>query len=128
VVAFEDPIEIVQAGATISQRELGPHAPTPSASVAAAMREAADAIVIGSVASPEAAAAVLDAVAAGHLVLATVSSPTAREAYDRLVDHLPPDRRERARQVLGPALLGTLLPVPRGAGGRAIEAIPGRDG
>jgi twitching motility protein PilT len=128
VVAFEDPIEIVQAGATISQREVGPHAPTLAAGVAAAMREAADAIVIASVSSPEAAAAVFDAVAAGHLVLATVCSPTAREAYDRLVDHLPADRRERARQVLGPALLGTLLPVPRGASGRAIEAIPGRDG
>ncbi len=127
VVAFEDPIEIVHVGPTISQRELGPRMPTLGEGVAVAMREAADAIVIGSIGTAEAAGAVLEAVAAGHLVLATVASTTARDAFDRVVDQLPSDRRERARQVLGPALLGTLLPVPRGAHGRAIEAIPGRE-
>jgi twitching motility protein PilT len=127
VVALEDPIEIIQTGPTISQRQIGDHAPTLAEGIAVAMREAADAIVVGAVADAEAAIGVLDAVAAGHLVLATIPSPNAREAVERLLEHLPADRRERGRAIVAGTLLGTLAPVPRGTLARAIEAVPARE-
>lgn len=128
VVAFEKPIEIIHVTTPwVSQRAVGEHVPTIGAGVAAAMREAADAIVIGLIASAESAGAAVEAVAAGHLVLATIAASDARHAVDQVVDLLPYDRRDLARSVLGPGLLGTIAPVVKG-GGRSFEVVAGRGG
>ncbi|HTL33450.1 MAG TPA: ATPase, T2SS/T4P/T4SS family [Kofleriaceae bacterium] len=128
VVTLEDPIEIIHVtNPWISQRAIGEHVPTLVAGVAAAMREAVDAIVLGSIASAEAANAAVDAVAAGHLVLATISASSARHAADQLVDLLPYDRRDLARGALEHSLLGTIAPVVKG-GGRSFEVVVGRGG
>ncbi|NVB82540.1 MAG: Flp pilus assembly complex ATPase component TadA [Kofleriaceae bacterium] len=128
VVMFEKPIEIIHVTTPwVSQRAVGEHVPTIGAGVAAAMREAADAIVIGLIASPESAGAAVEAVAAGHLVLATIAASNARHAVDQLVDLLPYDRRDLARSALGDGLLGTIAPVVKG-GGRSFEVVAGRGG
>jgi twitching motility protein PilT len=125
VISIEDPIEIIHAAPTISQRAVGEHVATFSAGVAAAMREGADAIVVGAVATADAASAVVDAVAGGHLVLTTLAAPNARAAIEHMLDRLPADQRELARALLSDHLLGTITPVVGAGGGRTFE-VSGR--
>ncbi len=128
VVTFEEPIEIVHAASPwVSQRAIGEHVPSVSVGVAAAMREAVDAIVLGAVSTPEAAMAAMEAVSAGHLVVATIAAPSARHAADQLVDLLPTDRRDGARGALDHSLLGTIAPILKGTG-RTYEVVAGRGG
>jgi twitching motility protein PilT len=128
VISLEDPIEIIHVTSPwISQRALREHVPTLAEGVACAMREGADAIVIGSVTNAEGASAVIDAVNAGHLVLTTIATTKARHAADQLVDLLPYDRRDLARSALEHGLLGSIAPVIK-AGGRSFEVVVGRGG
>jgi twitching motility protein PilT len=128
VISLEDPIEIIHVTSPwISQRALREHVPTLAEGVACAMREGADAIVIGAVTSAEGANAVIDAVNAGHLVLTTISTTKARHAAEQLVDLLPYDRRDLARAALEHGLLGSIAPVLK-AGGRSFEVVVGRGG
>lgn len=127
VVAIEDPIEIVQVAPSISQRAVGDHVPTFTAGVAAAMREGADAIVIGAVTTADAAAAVIDAVAGGHLVLTTLVAPSARVAVEHMLDRLPAEQRELARALCMDELLGTVTPIVARNGTRTFE-VTGRPG
>lgn len=122
VIALEDPIEIAQHHALISQREVGTHVASLAAGVASALRENPDAIAIGDVRSAEAANAVIDAALAGTLVLATVVSPSGSLAVERLVEQCGSERREFARAILGQTLLGTIVPVP-GRSGRTFEVV-----
>lgn len=124
VVAIEDPIEIVHVSPWISQRAIGQHVPSVSEGVTAAMREGADAIVVGAVHTAGDAEAVIEAVSGGHLVLTTVVAPRAGVAVDRMIDRLPVEQRELARALCADALLGTIgLVVTRS--GRSFE-VAGR--
>ncbi len=128
VVTLEDPIEIIHVTSPwISQRAIREHVPTLAEGVACAMREGADAIVIGAVTNAEGANAVIDCVNAGHLVLTTIATTKARHAVDQLVDLLPYDRRDLARGALDHGLLGSIAPVIK-AGGRSYEVVVGRGG
>ena len=124
VITVEDPIEIVHVSAWISQRAVGEHVPSVGEGVAAAMREGADAIVVGAVQTAGDAAAVLDAVSGGHLVLTTIVAPRAGVAIERMVDRLAADQREPARALYADALLGTIGPVVTRSG-RSFE-VAGR--
>jgi twitching motility protein PilT len=124
VVAIEQPIEIVHVSPWISQRAVGEHVASVGDGVAAAMREGADAIVVGAVQTPGDAAAVLEAVAGGHLVLTTLVAPRAALAVERMIDRLPAEQRELARGLCADALLGTIGPVVTRAG-RSYE-VAGR--
>jgi twitching motility protein PilT len=125
VVTIEDPIEIVHVSGWISQRAVGDHVPGVGEGVAAAMREGADAIAIGSVQSAGDAAAVIEAVAGGHLVLTTLVAPRAGVAVDRLLDRLPLEQREAARVLCVDAYLGTIGPVVTRSGW-SFEVAAGR--
>jgi twitching motility protein PilT len=116
VVAVENPIELVQTGAWISQREVGTHVASVGEGVAAAMRENADAIAIGCIDSTAAAEAAIEAALGGHLVLTTITAPSGGLAVERLVDQLVADRRDLARAVLQSTLLGTVCPIPSRTG------------
>jgi twitching motility protein PilT len=124
VVTIELPIEIVHVSPWISQRAVGEHVATVGDGVAAAMREGADAIVVGAVTSAGDAAAVVEAVAGGHLVLTTLVAPRADVAVDRMLDRLPADQRALARSLCADALLGTIGPVVTRSG-RSFE-VTGR--
>jgi twitching motility protein PilT len=122
VIAIEEPIEVVHVSAWISQRAVGEHVPSVGEGVAAAMREGADAIVIGAVQSAADATAVFDAVAGGHLVLTTLVAPRAGVAVERMIDRLPLEQRELARSLCADALLGTIGPVVTRSG-RSFEVL-----
>lgn len=125
VVTLEDPIEILHAAPSISQRAVGNHVASFRTGVGFAMREGADAIVIGTVTSRDAATAVIDAVAGGHLVLATLAAPTARVAIEHMLERLPDGQRETARALCTDHLLGTVTPVVAKNGNRSFE-VSGR--
>ena len=120
VVAIEDPIELPQASAAVSQRALGEHVPSARAGAAAALREVADAIAIAVAPSDDAAAAVVDAVAGGRLVLVTVPCAASGVALEWLLGQLPADRRELGRALLEAAHLGTIRTVATRTG-RTVE-------
>jgi twitching motility protein PilT len=124
VVTIEDPIEIVHVSAWISQRAVGEHVPSVGEGVAAAMREGADAIVIGAVQTTGDATALIEAVAGGHLVLTTLVAPRAGVALERMLDRLAPDQRDLARVLCAEALLGTIGPIVSRSG-RSFE-VTGR--
>jgi twitching motility protein PilT len=125
VISIEHPIEIVHVSGWISQRAVGDHVADVGAAVAAAMREGADAIVIGAIESAGDAAAVVEAIAGGHLVLTTLAAPRAGLAIHRIVDRLPAEQRELARALCDDALLGTIGPVVTRAG-RSFEVAASR--
>jgi twitching motility protein PilT len=122
VVAIEDPIEIVHVSPWISQRAVGEHVPSVGEGVASAMREGADAIVVGAVRSAADAEAVIEAVAGGHLVLTTLVAPRAALAVERMLDRLPMEYRDLARTLCADALLGTIGPVVSRSG-RSFEIV-----
>jgi twitching motility protein PilT len=124
VITVEDPIEIVHVSPWISQRAVGDHVPSVGDGVAAAMREGADAIVVGAVHTPDDAVAVVEALAGGHLVLTTLIAPRAGVAVERMIDRLPVDQRDLARALCADTLLGTIGPVISRAG-RSFE-VTGR--
>jgi twitching motility protein PilT len=122
IVAIEEPIEIVHVSGWVSQRAVGEHVPSVRDGVIAAMREGADAIVVGVVQTAADAAAVLEAVAGGHLVLTTLVAPRAGVAVERMIDRLPAEQRELARALCADALLGTVGPVVTRSG-RSFEVV-----
>jgi len=111
VVTLEDPIEIVHVSPWISQRAIGEHVPSLRDGVAAAMREGADAIVVGAAQTSAEVAAVIEAMAGGHLVLTTLVAPRAGTAVERMLDRLAPEHRELARSLCADALLGAIGPI-----------------
>lgn len=123
VVSIEHPIEILQTAPTVSQREVGDHVASFAAGVAAAMREGADAIVLGEVTSAKSARALVDAVAAGHLVLAALAGNDGQSALAQALGWLPGDRSVAEKLCLG-ALLGTITPAVARSGGRTYEVSP----
>jgi len=125
VVAIENPIEVVHTSGWISQRAVGDHVPGVGEGVTGAMREGADAIVIGAVRSADDAAAVVEAVAGGHLVATTLAVPRAGVGLDRLLDRLPAAQRDGARALCADALLGVIGPMATRAG-RSFEVVAGR--
>lgn len=122
VISIEDPIEIVQQGPLVSQREVGTHAASISMAVATALRENPDALAIGDVRSTEAANAVLDAAYGGGLVITTITASSGALAIERLVEQCGRDRQDSARALLGHTLLGSIVPVP-GRSGRTFEVV-----
>jgi len=125
VVCLEDPIELLHTGPTISQRQVGDHVQSFSEGVASAMREGADAIVVGTVTSIDAANAVVDAVAGGHLVLTTLVAPVAAVAIERMLARLSPEQRDLGRTLLADSLVGTIAPIIGRGGARTFE-VAGR--
>jgi twitching motility protein PilT len=124
VVSIEEPIEIVHVSPWISQRAVGEHVPSVGDGVIAAMREGADAIVVGAVQTPGDAAAVIEAVSGGHLVLTTLVARRAGVAVERMLARLAADQRDLARALCADALLGTIGPVVARSG-RSFE-VAGR--
>ncbi len=123
VVSIEDPIEMVQASPSISQRAVREHVASIADGVAGASHEGVDVISVCAVHSAADALAVLDAVAAGHLVVTTVTSPP-RLALERLIAALPLEHRDLGRAVFAENLLGTVAPQIGPGGARSVSVHP----
>jgi twitching motility protein PilT len=122
VVALEDPIELVHdAGALLSQRQVGEQTEAVAVGVRAAMREGAEVIAAARVATAEDVTALADAVEAGHLVLVVVEAATASAALAAILEPRGAGS-ERQRRAVAAGALGVLLQELRldGANRRAV--------
>jgi twitching motility protein PilT len=122
ILTIEDPIEFVHRHkrCVVTQREIGPDAPSFAEALRAALRQDPDVILLGEMRDLETIATALTAAETGHLVLATLHTQSAPSTIDRVIDVFPPAQQEQVRMQLANTLQGvvtqTLLPTADGTG------------
>ncbi len=122
ILTVEDPIEFVHRHkrCVVTQREIGPDAPTFADALRAGLRQDPDVILLGEMRDLETIGTALTAAETGHLVLATLHTQSAPSTIDRVIDVFPPAQQEQVRMQLANTLQGivtqTLLPTSDKAG------------
>jgi twitching motility protein PilT len=121
IVTVEDPIEFVHrdAKALVSQREIGPDAPSFSRALKAALRQDPDVILIGEIRDEDTAMTALRAAETGHLVFCTLHTSGAADTIARLMDLVAGRGSALARQMLASSLVGIISQ-------RLVRGIDGR--
>ncbi len=129
VLTIEDPIEFVHEPleAQITQRQIGEHAPSFAAALAAAGREDADVILVGELRTNETMKLALQLAGFGVLVFGTMHTNGAAPTIDRVLNAFPPEEQPQIRGLLAECLVGVvaqqLLPTADGAGRVAAHEI-----
>jgi twitching motility protein PilT len=110
IVTIEEPIEFVHSNrlSVVTQREVPIHAPSFSAGLKAALREDADAILVGEMRDLETIALALTAAETGMVVFGTLHTNNARKTIDRIIDVFPAERQPQIRTMLAASLRGVL--------------------
>ena len=129
IITIEDPIEFVHEShnCLINQREIGQDAVDFNTSLAAALREDPDIILVGEMRDLETIRLALTASETGHLVFATLHTSSAAKTIDRIVDVFPGDEKSMVRTMVAESLCAviaqTLIPNPRGGRVAAYEVL-----
>jgi twitching motility protein PilT len=121
IVTVEDPIEFIHhdARALVSQREIGPDAPSFTRALKAALRQDPDVILIGEIRDEDTALTALRAAETGHLVFATLHTSGAADTIARLMELFAGRGSNLGRQMLASALVGIISQrLIRGTDGR----------
>lgn len=120
VLTLEDPIEFVHEPirAQLTQRQIGDHAPSFAAALAAAGREDADVILVGELQTPEAIKLALALAGSGALVLAAMQAGGATATLERIVGAFPAEEQPQVRGLIAECLIGVV----------AQHLVPGVDG
>ena len=121
IVTVEDPIEFIHrdAKALVSQREIGPDAPSFSRALKAALRQDPDVILIGEIRDEDTAMTALRAAETGHLVFCTLHTSGAADTIARLLDLVAGRGSALGRQMLAASLVGIISQrLVRGVDGR----------
>ena len=102
IVTIEDPIEYLytDSKALVDQREVGIDVPDFQSALKYLMREDPDVVLIGEMRDRETFQAALQAAETGHLVFGTIHASGASSTVSRILDLIPPESRELARQGL----------------------------
>jgi len=110
ILTIEDPIEFVHRHkrCVVTQREIGPDAPSFAEALRAALRQDPDVILLGEMRDLETIATALTAAETGHLVLATLHTQSAPSTIDRVIDVFPPAQQEQVRMQLANTLQGVV--------------------
>jgi twitching motility protein PilT len=121
IVTVEDPIEFIHrdARALVSQREIGPDAPSFSRALKAALRQDPDVILVGEIRDEDTALTALRAAETGHLVFATLHTSGAADSIARLMELFAGRGSNLGRQMLASSLVGIISQ-------RLIRGIDGR--
>jgi twitching motility protein PilT len=108
VLTIEDPIEFVHVPqkASITHREIGPHASTYAHAIRSAGREDPNVILIGELRTNETMKLALQLASFGVLVFATVHTNSAAATIDRIVNAFPSDEQPQVRGMLAESLVG----------------------
>jgi twitching motility protein PilT len=126
VVTIEDPIEYEHAHqqSIVEQVEIGIDAPDFPTALRAAVRQAADVIVLGEMRDTESMRIAVAAAETGHLVLSTIHTTDAASTVARIADSSPNERQNTIRQELAMALSAILTQqlLPAKAGGRVVAS------
>jgi len=129
IVTVEDPIEFVYPPmrSVITQREVGPHAPTFERALRDVLRQDPDVVMIGEMRDLETIAAAITVAETGHLVFATMHSYDAPQAVDRIIDVFPARQQQQVRiqlaGVLRAVVAQTLVPAKNGTRVAAREIL-----
>jgi twitching motility protein PilT len=110
IVTVEDPIEFVHhdAKALVSQREIGPDAPSFSRALKAALRQDPDVILIGEIRDEDTAMTALRAAETGHLVFCTLHTSGAADTIARLMELFAGRGSGLGRQMLASSMVGII--------------------
>jgi twitching motility protein PilT len=121
IVTVEDPIEFVHsdAKALVSQREIGPDAPSFSRALKAALRQDPDVILIGEIRDEDTAMTALRAAETGHLVFCTLHTSGAADTIARLMELFAGRGSGLGRQMMASSLVGIISQ-------RLVRGIDGR--
>src|SRR4051794_12018277 len=121
IVTVEDPIEFIHhdARALVSQREIGPDAPSFTRALKAALRQDPDVILIGEIRDEDTALTALRAAETGHLVFATLHTSGAADTVGRLMELFAGRGSNLGRQMLAASLIGIISQ-------RLIRGVDGR--
>ncbi len=108
VLTIEDPVEFVHVSqkASITHREIGPHASTYAHAIRSAGREDPNVILIGELRTNETMKLALQLASFGVLVFATVHTNSASATIDRIVNAFPSDEQPQVRGMLAESLVG----------------------
>ncbi len=108
VLTIEDPVEFVHQPqkASITHREIGPHASTYAHAIRSAGREDPNVILIGELRTNETMKLALQLASFGVLVFATVHTNSAAATIDRIVNAFPADEQSQVRGMLAESLVG----------------------
>ena len=121
IVTVEDPIEFIHndARALVSQREIGPDAPSFARALKAALRQDPDVILVGEIRDEDTALTALRAAETGHLVFATLHTSGAADTVARLMELFHDRGSTLGRQMLASSLIGIISQ-------RLIRGVDGR--
>jgi twitching motility protein PilT len=102
IVTIEDPIEYLytDSKALVDQREVGIDVPDFQSALKYLMREDPDVVLIGEMRDRETFQAALQAAETGHLVFGTIHASGASSTVTRILDLIPAESRDLARQGL----------------------------
>jgi twitching motility protein PilT len=110
VLTIEDPIEFVHVPqkASVTHREVGPHASTYAVAIRSAGREDPNVILIGELRTNETMKLALQLASFGVLVFATVHTNSAAATIDRIVNAFPAEEQPQVRGMLAESLAGII--------------------
>jgi twitching motility protein PilT len=121
VLTIEDPVEFVHQPqkASITHREIGPHASSYANAIRSAGREDPNVILIGELRTNETMKLALQLASFGVLVFATVHTNSASATIDRIVNAFPSEEQPQVRGMLAESLVGIVAQqLLRSADGR----------
>ena len=131
IISIEDPIEYVHnhKKSIITQREVGTDTDSYEDALKNTLRQAPDVILIGEIRDRETMEHALAFAETGHLALSTLHANNANQAFDRIINFFPEDRRDQLLMDLSLNIRGVvsqrLVPSLDGKRVAAIEILIG---
>jgi twitching motility protein PilU len=131
IVTIEDPIEYVHnhKRSIITQREVGDDTVTYEEALKNTLRQAPDVILIGEVRDRDTMEYAISFAETGHLAISTLHANNANQAFDRIINFFPEDRRNQLLMDLSLNVRGIvsqrLVPALDGKRAAAFEILLG---
>jgi twitching motility protein PilU len=131
IVTIEDPIEYVHnhKRSIITQREVGDDTMTYDEALKNTLRQAPDVILIGEVRDRDTMEYAISFAETGHLAISTLHANNANQAFDRIINFFPEDRRNQLLMDLSLNVRGIvsqrLIPALDGKRVAAFEILLG---
>ena len=97
IITIEDPIEFVHEHrkSIVNQREIGLDTDSYEDALKNALRQAPDVILIGEIRDRETMQHAIAFTETGHLAISTLHANNANQAFDRIINFFPKDRRDQ---------------------------------
>jgi twitching motility protein PilU len=131
IITIEDPIEFVHPHkkSIVNQREVGVDTNSYEEALKNTLRQAPDVILIGEIRDRETMEHALNFAETGHLAISTLHANNANQAFDRIINFFPEDRRRQLLMDLSLNVRGIisqrLIPTLNGKRTAAIEILLG---